>query len=60
MDWDFWSNNKDAITTILAVLAALGAVAGTIWVVFKWGILRWWNNRIRVDVKVFEVISDSS
>ena len=58
MDW--WTQNKDAITAIGAALAATITIGGIIWAIFKWGILRWWNNRIRVDVKVFEVISDPS
>ena len=56
MDW--WTQNKDAITAIGAALAATITVGGILWAIFKWGILRWWNNRIRVDLKVFEVISD--
>lgn len=56
MDW--WTQNKDAIGAIGTAIAAIITLGGIIWAIFKWGILRWWNNRIRVDVKVFEVISD--
>lgn len=56
MDW--WTQNKDAITSILAVLGALSTLAGVIWAAFKWGILRWWKQRVRMDVNVFEVMTD--
>lgn len=58
MDWEFWKDNKDAITAILAVLGLVGAIGGAIWAVFKWGISRWWTNRVRGEVKVFELITD--
>jgi len=57
MDW--WTQNKDAITAIGAAIAATFTILGIIWAVFKWGILRRWQRRLRVDVKVFEVITDS-
>jgi len=58
MDW--WTQNKDAITAIAAVLGAIGAIAGVIWAAIKWGFLRRWQRRLRVDVNVFEVITDPS
>ncbi len=54
---DLWTQNKDAITAIVAVLGALGAIAGVIWAAIKWGFLRRWQRRLRVDVNVFEVIT---
>lgn len=58
MDW--WTQNKDAITAIGAAIAAIITIGGIIWAIFKWGILRWWQNRVRIDVKVFEVITNPS
>jgi hypothetical protein len=56
MDW--WTQNKDAITTIIAVLGVVGAIITTIWAALKWGILRCWQKRLHVDENVFEVITD--
>lgn len=58
MDWDFWKNNKDTIETIFTVIGGLIALGGVIWAAFKWGVSRWWTNRIRGEVKVFELITD--
>ena len=59
MDW--WIQNKDAITAVVAVLGVLGAVVGAIWAVLKWGFLRQWQRKLRVDVNVFEEpITDTS
>jgi tetratricopeptide (TPR) repeat protein len=58
MDW--WTQNKDAITAISATIAAIITVGGIIWAIFKWGISRWQSRRIRIDVKVFEVITNPS
>jgi tetratricopeptide (TPR) repeat protein len=58
MDWDFWANNKDTIETIFTVIGGLIALGGVIWAVFKWGVSRWWTNRVRGEVKVFELITD--
>jgi len=58
MDW--WTQNKDAITAIGETIAAIITFGGIIWAIFKWGILRWWQNRVRIDVKVFEVITNPS
>ncbi len=56
MTW--WAQNKDAITAIGAVITAALAIGGIIWAVIKWGFLRGWQRKLRVDVKVFEVITD--
>ncbi|MCE7861300.1 MAG: tetratricopeptide repeat protein, partial [Chloroflexi bacterium CFX2] len=58
MGVDFWADNKDTIETIFTVIGGLIALGGVIWAVFKWGISRWWTNRIRSEVKVFELITD--
>ncbi|HXF85478.1 MAG TPA: tetratricopeptide repeat protein [Anaerolineales bacterium] len=56
MDW--WTQNKDAITAIGAAIGAILAIGGIIWAVIKWGFLRGWQKKLRIDVKVFEVITD--
>ena len=55
---DRWTENKDAILAIVAVLGVIGAIAGAVWATIKWGFLRLWQRGLRVDVKVFEVITD--
>ena len=54
--WDFLANNKDAVDTLLKVFTFIGlsSVAGVI----GWFINRWWKQRVRIDVDVFEVITD--
>lgn len=56
MDW--WTQNKDAVIAIVAVLGVSVTIIGALWAIIKWGILRGWQKRIRVDVKVFELITD--
>lgn len=56
MDW--WTQNKDAITAIGVAITAMATVVGTIWAIFKWGFFRRWQRRLRVNVNVFEVITD--
>jgi hypothetical protein len=56
MDW--WTQNKDAITAIGAAIGSLLAIGGIIWAAIKWGFLRGWQRKLRVDVSVFEVITD--
>ena len=52
MDW--WTQNKDAITAIGAVITAILAIGGVGWAIIQRG----WKRKLRVDIKVFEVISD--
>jgi tetratricopeptide (TPR) repeat protein len=56
MDW--WTQNKDLITSISIVFGIAITILGAIWAVIKWGVLRRWQKKLRVDVKVFEVITD--
>jgi tetratricopeptide (TPR) repeat protein len=56
MEW--WTQNKDAIAAIVTVLGAIGTIATVIWAAIKWGYLRWWQRRLRIDIKVFELITD--
>ena len=56
MDW--WTQNKDAIAAIVAVLGVVGAVITAFGAAIKWGIFHRWQRRLRVDVNVFEVITD--
>lgn len=58
MDW--WTQNKDAIIVIVAVLGVIGGILGAIWAAIKWGLLRGWQKKLRVDVEVFEVITNPS
>jgi tetratricopeptide (TPR) repeat protein len=51
---DFWANNKDAIETIATVIGALIAVGGVILGAWKF----WRANRIRGEIKVFELITN--
>jgi tetratricopeptide (TPR) repeat protein len=53
--WDFLAANKDALTIALAIVTSLSAVLLGMWKLF---LERWWKKRLRVDVKVFEVIID--
>lgn len=50
--FNFLVQNKDVITILLTI-------GGAIWGVWKFLIERWWKNKVRVDLKVFEVISDA-
>ncbi len=54
--WDVFADNKDAIEVTLNIIAFLGvtSIAGTV----GWLFQRWWKQRIRIDVEVFEVIAD--
>ena len=54
--WDFLATNKDAVDTLLKVFAFLGITSVT--GILGWAVQRWWKQRLRVDVKVFEVITD--
>ena len=55
---DFFTNNKDGIDTFLKIFAFFGisSIAGGFW----WVIQRWWKQRIRIDLDIFEVITDPS
>jgi len=53
--WKFLTDNKDALTVALAIVSG---VLGVLWGAWKLFLERWWKNRIRIDVKVFEVITD--
>jgi Flp pilus assembly protein TadD len=55
---DFFTTNKDGITTALAVLGALGSILVVLWGAWKLLLERLWKGRLRVDVKVFEIIID--
>jgi hypothetical protein len=52
MDW--WTEHKDAISTIGAAVGTLLAIGGVIWAVIR----RAWQKKLRVESKVFEVLSD--
>jgi Flp pilus assembly protein TadD len=58
--WDFLSNNKDAIASGATILGILGGVSVALWGAWKLLIERWWKGRLRGEVKVFEVITDSN
>jgi hypothetical protein len=51
--FDFLVQNKD----VIAILLTIG---GGVWGVWKFFIERWWKNRVRVDVKIFDVIADAN
>ena len=51
--FDFLAQNKD----VVAILLTIG---GGMFGVWKFFIERWWKNKVRVDVKVFDVISDAN
>lgn len=51
--FDFLVQNKD----VIAILLTIG---GGVWGVWKFFIERWWKNRVRVDVKIFDVISNAN
>ena len=53
--WDFLANNKDALIIALAIVTSLSTV---LWSAWKFFFERWWKKRLRVYVKVFEVITD--
>jgi tetratricopeptide (TPR) repeat protein len=54
--WEIFANNKDAIDAILKIFGFFGltSIAG----IFGWWLRRWWLQRVRIDVKIFEVITD--
>ena len=54
--WKFLAANKDAIDIILKIFAFFGlsSVVGAIGWIFQ----RWWKQRVRIDVNVFEVINN--
>src|SRR3990172_332256 len=56
--WQFVTNNKDPIETVLKVLTFLVIPISAIFTGLAWLVRRWWLRRLRVDVKAFEVISD--
>jgi hypothetical protein len=57
MEW--WSQIEESITIDLAtLLGVLVTIVLAIWAALKWGFLRGWQRKLRVDVKVFEVKTD--
>lgn len=58
--WQFLTNNKDPIETLLKILTFLVIPIGGLFTALAWFARRWWRKRLRVGVKTFGVIADSA
>ncbi len=58
--WKFLSDNKDAIASAATILGIIGSILVVLWGAWKLLIERWWKSRLRIEVKIFEVITDSA
>ncbi len=56
--WQFLTDNKDPLDTLLKLLTFLGLPLGAIFTAVIWFVRRWWIGRLRVDLNVFEVLAD--
>lgn len=56
--WQFLTNNKDPIDSLLKILTFLVIPIGVLFTAIGWLIRRWWRGRLRVDIKAFDVITD--
>ena len=57
--WQFLTDNKDPLDTLLKLLTFLGLPLGAIFAAVGFLIRRWWLSRLRDEVGVFEVIAEA-
>jgi len=56
--WQFLTDNKDPLDTLLKILGFLVVPLGAVFTGAGWLIRRWWLGRLRVEVSAFDVIAD--